>query len=61
VWSTDPLQGTAEPLSQDGGRSGKAYLRKGKTPTPRFVELHEVHMDPLLKPVKVPLDSIPSL
>jgi len=26
-----PLQGTAEPLSQDGGTSGKTYLRKGKT------------------------------
>ncbi|KAK4831706.1 hypothetical protein QYF61_018758 [Mycteria americana] len=26
-----------------------------------LVELHEVHMGPLLKPVKVPLDGIPSL
>ena len=27
----------------------------------RFVEPHEVHLGPLLKPVKVPLDSISSL
>ena len=26
----DPLQGTAEPLSQDGGASRKTNLRKGK-------------------------------
>lgn len=26
---TDPWQGTAEALSQGGGTSGKAYLRKG--------------------------------
>lgn len=29
-WLQQP-QGTAEPLSQDGGTSGKPYLRKGKT------------------------------
>lgn len=28
--SNAPPQGTAEPLSQDGGTSGKTYLRKGK-------------------------------
>ena len=28
---TDPLQSTAEPLSQDGGTSGKTSLRKVKT------------------------------
>ena len=27
---TNPPQGTAEPLSQDGGASGKTYLRKDK-------------------------------
>lgn len=29
---TDPLQGTAEPLSQDYGGLGKTYLTKGKIP-----------------------------
>ena len=28
---TDPPQGTAEPLSQDGGALEKAYLRKDNT------------------------------
>lgn len=28
---TDPRQGKAEALSQDGGASGKTYVRKGKT------------------------------
>jgi len=27
---TDPPQGTAEPLSQDGGNAGKIELRKGR-------------------------------
>lgn len=29
----DPLQGTVEPLRQDGGTSGKTYLRKTKNAT----------------------------
>lgn len=32
---TDPLQGTADPHSQDDGTSGKAYFRKGKMPLGR--------------------------
>lgn len=32
---TDPWQGTAEALSQGGGTSGKAYLRKGGKPEGR--------------------------
>ena len=32
---TDPLQGTAEPLGQDGGTSVIMYLRKGKKTSQR--------------------------
>lgn len=46
----DPMQGTAEPLSQEGGDSGKTYARKG-TAIERDDQIRNVR-EPALKTPK---------